>query len=383
MTIEWNLNIRNERLRPYYILGLGLLFLIVILGESLYVLFLSNPLGMVWIAGLVTSLPFNIGIVYVGLWLPDGFISASRFKRIGFWSLGGLGVFFTLNIIIMITMPPDSALRLISWGRWAATIGAGVGLLVGVFEARGIEREVQSERERVRAKEAEAKEELFTYLNATLRHEVLNTANVITGRADLVLAEYDGDGEIPEHLEIIKSHSRQMEAVIEDVRVLLRASQNKIEPGQVDIVSLLTKEIDILQNTHQSVAIETSLPEHAIAEASVPLRRAFANLLWNAVEHNDSDTPQIEVTVRRKPDTVVVRIGDNGPGIPDAEQESLFDQDVRSDENHGLGLPLTQILVDNYDGRLELSETGSNGTVFTLTLPRASEPAHKQDKLNV
>lgn len=365
------------------ITGIGVFFLGIILAETLHIVYISNPLGMVWIAGLATSLPFTLGIVYIGAWLPTSLVPVSQSKRIEFWCLSGLSVFLLINIVIMLTMPPDSILQWVSWGRWAATLGAGVGLLVGTFEARSIEQAVQAERQRVRVEEAKTREDLLSYLNAMLRHEVLNTANVIHSQADLVLAEYDETIDVPDRVKRIKSRSLQMEDVIEDVRLLLQASRNQLQNGRTDAINLLREELTMIQDSYQTVAIETSLPDHAMVKASEPLRRAFANILENAVEHNSSDIPRVEVTVRKKPDVVVVQIADNGPGISKAERETLFQQETRNDANHGLGLPLTQTLIANYEGTIELTDTGDNGTVFTIILPRAPEPALEHTESNV
>ena len=363
----------KENLIPQAISGFGLFLIFVILVEALYVLFISNPLGTVWIAGLATSLPFTLGIIYAGVWLKDSFVPASRYERVGLRGLAGLGIFSVINILIMLTMPPDSTLRVVSWGRWAVTLGAGVGLLVGVFETRSIERAVQAERERVRAEEAEAKEELLSYLNATLRHEVLNTASVIVGHANLALSEYDNRETVTDSVKTIKTHTREMEAVIEDVRLLLQATSSETEIKTIDVIDLLTQEIDTLQETHDKLTIETSLPDHAFVQANKPLRRAFANILWNAVEHNDNETPRIEVTVDEEPENITIRIEDNGPGISESELSTLFQQEIRHDANHGLGLTLTQTLINSYGGTLDVPETGPDGTAFKLTLPRAEK----------
>lgn len=363
----------GNNLIPRLISGLGLCLAFVILTEAVYVSVISNPLGTVWVAGLVTSLPFTVTIIYAGRWLKDSFVPANRYKRVGQWCLGGLATFVLMNISIMITMQPDSVLRLVSWGRWATTLGAGVGLLVGVFEARSIEQAVRAERERVRAKEAEAKEDLLSYLNATLRHEVLNTASIIVGHANLALSDYEDKQTVTDSVETIKSHTQEMEAVIEDVRLLLQATSNDADTQAIDVTDLLVEEIDTLRATHEEVTIETSLPEHAFAQANKPLRRAFANILWNAVEHNDSDSPLIEVAINQEPETISIHISDNGPGIPDSELDNLFEQEVRHDANHGLGLSLTQTLMNSYGGTLEVIDTGPEGTEFKLTLPRATE----------
>jgi Signal transduction histidine kinase len=351
--------------------------LLGVVGEGLYVLLVANPLGMTWVAGLVTSLPFTVALLYGGRWLSGSSVSASRYSSVCRWCLGGLAFFLLINSLIMITLPPDSVLRLVSWARWAATLGAGTGLIIGGFEARAIEQAVQTERERVRAEEASARETRLSYLNATLRHEVLNTAHVIIAMADLAAVEHEDRDTVPDYMETIKARTRDMESVIDDVRVLLQASRDAVDPQPLDVTELLTEEVATVRQSHVPVSVETDMPEQAIVMGDQPLRRAFANLLSNAVEHNDSDCPRVEVTVNRTPETVVVRIADDGPGIPESEQSALFDREIRYDDNHGLGLVLTQTLVDTYNGTLDLTETGPDGTVFSITLQRGSTPPRR------
>lgn len=353
---------------------LGVLSVLLMLAEGAYLAFVTGSLVSGWLTGVVTSLPFALGISYVGWWLPDSFISPSRYRRIWLWCVGGLGVFVVVNVALLFALPPESGIIVVSWLRWAAVIGAGIGLVIGVFEARSIERAVEAERTRIRASEAEDRENLLAYLNAMLRHEVLNTVAVIVGYTDLAEAEHDGDGTVPHHLATIRSNAEEMESVIKDVRLLLEASQTGTEPEPVDVTALLTAEIDGLRAVHGQVSVDASLPEQAMVWGAKPLRRAFSNLLQNAVEHNDSDTPRVEVTVEQDSDTVSVEIADNGPGLPESERDELFDRELRHDSNHGLGLVLTHLLVENYGGTLEVTETGPEGTVFTLTFRRASEP---------
>lgn len=373
MTQKW-----NRRLIPPIILGSGILYLCVVVIEMVYVLFVSNPLGDAWIAGLVTSVPFIFIVIYQGVWLPTSFVSPRRYQRVGLWYVGGLSIFVIINLIIMITITPDSGFEFLSWGRWAMTIGAGIGLLIGVFEARSVKKAIEAERERVRAEEAENKNEMLKYLNATLRHEILNSTSIITGYADLALSEQDTNESISNKLSIIKSHTQEMEGVIEDVRLLLEASKNEADTQPIDLIELLTEEIETIQNTYSEVVIETSLPEYAVAEADQPLRRVFANLFHNAVEHNNAETPQISVAVKMEPNDIIIEISDNGPGIPDDRLDTVFDQNVRHDSNHGLGLALTQTIINSYDGSIKIAETDSDGTVFELRLTRATVPSPEQ-----
>lgn len=374
----------NDRSRiPQLILGLGLGFLLVTIAETLYVSLVANPLGVAWLAGVLTSLPFALGFLYAGKWLRGEAISTGRHARIGYWTVGGLLVFVLLTVVLLVAVSVTSGwyrgpLHLVFWIRWAATLGGGVGLLVGAVEARGIERAVQ--KQETRAEHARTEEDRLGYLNATLRHEVLNAANVILANADLVATDPETSDSVTERMDTIMARTREMEAVIKDVRLLLRASSGEIEGKPVDLTDLLTDEIERLEKRAEPLTVTTSMPDRAVVLADQSLQRAFANLLRNAVEHNDSETPGVEVTVTRDSERVTVRVADDGPGVPEAERDSLFDREIRYDPSHGLGLPLTESLVENCDGRIELTETGPDGTVFTVTLPRHSGAPPDSDR---
>jgi hypothetical protein len=168
-----------ERRLPFALVGLSLGFGLSILVEA-GVGLTSHGLGTGFAISVGTSLPFVAGIGYGGYWLARSGPKSDRDRRIATWCLGGTGVFLAMNVLLMAVMPPGNPFETVIWIRWAGSIGAGTGLLLGIFEARAIDRRVSAERARLRAEEAESRQELLNYLNALLRHEVLNSANVIT-----------------------------------------------------------------------------------------------------------------------------------------------------------------------------------------------------------
>ena len=106
------------------------------------------------------------------------------------------------------------------------------------------------------------------------------------------------------------------------------------------------------------------------------LRQVMANLLANARVHTPAGT-RIEVGVRREGDDVVVRVRDDGPGIPPDLRERLFERFTRGDasRNHtsgstGLGLAIANAVVHAHDGTLTCASRPGR-TVFTVTLPAA------------
>jgi signal transduction histidine kinase len=252
-------------------------------------------------------------------------------------------------------------------------LGAGTGLLVGCIEGRAVERALTAERTALQTEHLEEQRDYLDYLNGILRHEVLNTATIINGYASRVLeAESSLDDRSRRWLEIVIDESEAMSTVIDDVRVLLQTTEGSYRPERVDAARVLADEVRKLEHEWEPVDVETSIPDHVYVRADDLLARIFANLLSNAIEHNDAATPRVEVTVEPGPETVRFEIADNGPGIPESKVDSLFDRVESYGSTHGLGLYLVSQLVARYDGSIELTETGSDGSRFTVELPAAS-----------
>ncbi|QCS44165.1 HAMP domain-containing sensor histidine kinase [Natrinema versiforme] len=359
---------------PMSLIGFGLGLAFVVLCEI--ALLVSTDSALVtdgeFLVGVVTSAPFLVGITYAGYWLRSGALSSDRYPRIGWWCLGGLATFLLVNLALIAVTQTESRAMVFSWIRWAVAFGAGTGLLVGCIEGRAIDRALTAERAALRAEHVEEQREYLSYLNSILRHEVLNAATIINGYASRLLAEGSLDERNREWLEIVIDESEDMSTVIDDVRVLLQTTERNYRPEPVDAAHVVADEIRKLETTFDSVVVEASIPERAVVRADDLLARIFANLLSNAVEHNDAATPRVSVTVDPGPDTVRFEIADNGPGIPDSELESLFDRVESRGSTHGLGLYLVRRLTARYDGTVELAETGPEGSRFAVELPAAS-----------
>jgi signal transduction histidine kinase len=106
------------------------------------------------------------------------------------------------------------------------------------------------------------------------------------------------------------------------------------------------------------------------------LHRMLANLMRNArqvIEHQEGrDAPgEIRVSLERVDGTSVIRVADNGPGVPERARERLFQPFAGSTRPHGagLGLAIARELALAHGGDLTLAETGPGGAVFELSLP--------------
>ncbi|GAB7012625.1 hypothetical protein JCM18549_08960 [Halolamina salina] len=338
---------------------------------------LSNRLYLindVYVVGLATTIPGVVGLVAGGVYLSRSSLSTDQQFRVLKWSVAGGGGFLLVNAMLMLTMPPANRLIAVGWARWSLSIGAGGGFLIGYYEARAVQRAVRAERASIQARESEERREMLDDLNSLLRHEVLNTAAVISGYADLLKQRADEDDPAYEYLDIIERQATELTGTTKDVRLLLQSLEEGTDLSPVDLTDLLEEELDKLEDRYGYVETEAELPDQVYVRADELLKRVFSNLLNNAVEHNQSGHPHVTVSVSPAPDTVDVRVADDGTGIPEAERDVLFEP-VTGKTDHGIGLTIVARLVDRYGGNVELTETGPGGTVFTVTLPRAeTEP---------
>ncbi|MEM7337362.1 MAG: ATP-binding protein [Actinomycetota bacterium] len=115
----------------------------------------------------------------------------------------------------------------------------------------------------------------------------------------------------------------------------------------------------------------------AIEPASMPgrahdLRRMVRNLLDNAARYGDT------VSIRCRPlgSEVVLEVGDDGPGIPEAERERVFERFSRLDEardreagGSGLGLAIVRQIATDHDGTVVIGDSALGGALVTVRLP--------------
>jgi signal transduction histidine kinase len=127
------------------------------------------------------------------------------------------------------------------------------------------------------------------------------------------------------------------------------------------------------------VAVAVDAPDAAVVQGNrTQLRRALANLLDNAGRHARAT---VHVTVLERDGRVRVLVDDDGPGIPEADRERVFERFVRLDEHRarggvddavggaGLGLSLVRRIMDRHHGTAQVETAPLGGTRIVLDLP--------------
>jgi signal transduction histidine kinase len=164
----------------------------------------------------------------------------------------------------------------------------------------------------------------------------------------------------------------EMERMIASTLAFARDDAATEAPETVDLVALVQRVCDDIEDAGLSVEFEG---EGRLAYMCRPnaLRRALANLVENAALYGH----QARVDLLAQERALVVRIDDQGPGIPEAEQENVFKpfqrlEASRSRETGGTGLGLTvaRTIVRAHGGDIHLENRPEGGLRVEVTLPR-------------
>jgi two-component system OmpR family sensor kinase len=203
----------------------------------------------------------------------------------------------------------------------------------------------------------------------------------VRGYADLFqYAAANAPEERDRHLARLRAEAARMGVLLDDLLLLARLDAAEVE------TPLRWEEADLVELAGQAAdAFRASRPGHPLtlapSPAAVPLRmdphrirQVLDNLLTNAAVHTPSGTP-VSLAVSVRGTTAVVHVADEGPGIPSADRDRVFDRFYRVDKarsrdrgGSGLGLSVARSLVRAHGGTLELG-TEPGPTVFTMTLP--------------
>ncbi|WP_185903250.1 two-component system sensor histidine kinase NtrB [Halonotius terrestris] len=219
----------------------------------------------------------------------------------------------------------------------------------------------------------EQRDDLET-LNEVLRHDIRNDLQLISSYAEMLEDHVDDEGE--QFLATIRESAANAVDLTASARdlaeVLLRPD---VDCETVALAPILRDQIETIQSTygHASLAVDGSIPEIDVRGGDL-LSAVFRNILKNAIQHNDKETPEITASVAlTDDDTAMVRVADNGPGVRDEIKEEIFGKGEKGLESAGtgIGLYLVRTLVEGYGGGVWVEDNDPEGAVFVVELPRA------------
>lgn len=239
------------------------------------------------------------------------------------------------------------------------------------------------EQARDAAEEANRAKSEFT---SVVAHELKTPLTVIRGYADLmekILSSDtpDGSGSVHRYLGIIQANVGRMTALASDLSDISRIETGQL---QMDIAPLSLPAVieDVsrsiqgqLENKEQKLAIQLADDLPAVCADRNRLAQVLTNLVSNAHKYTPNGG-QITISAVPHNGVVQVAVADTGIGIRPEDQPKIFQRFFRSDDEKtreepgtGLGLNITQTLVEKQGGRIWFESAFREGTTFYFTVP--------------
>jgi signal transduction histidine kinase len=280
-----------------------------------------------------------------------------------------------------------------------ADIRRGMGLgaddyLVKPFEPEELLSAVRARLTRVadaQAALAKASTNLQDQIIRSLTHEFRTPLSLVVGYTDLLESTGRGmnEQEFQATLQGLHSGSSRLMGLIEDFLLLSRlrtgATANEIAqvpplplPPDAVVRKIVSECHDQAANRSVSLIINCTAPQLTIAISEEHMAEIVRRLMDNAIKFSKSDGGKVLISTRRERNHWVLRITDDGIGIP---QEALLwifeafqqvDRARMEQQGIGVGLAIVRGLVETHGGYLEVESTLGKGSTFSVRLPRTA-----------
>ena len=246
---------------------------------------------------------------------------------------------------------------------------------------------------RISAEQVRLREERLRRFNRMVSHELKNRIGAIRGASTLLAEPWLEKEQTARFHRIIAQNGEGLQRVLENLTALSRLEGEARQQRNVLLPQAASEVVRQLRDAAKlgevKVVIDEDLPTVEVDAAAVEL--ALTNYVSNAIKYADKDKPdrwvriagELTVGTVERDGELLVRVSDNGLGVPESSRERLFEQFFRAHgetvtgvEGTGLGLSIVQETVTSIGGRAWAEFPQDGGSVFLFCLPsRRAEDA--------
>jgi len=208
-------------------------------------------------------------------------------------------------------------------------------------------------------------------------HDLQEPLRSIGGFAKILQERYEGrlDAESDQYIGFILKSVDRLQALIDDLLTYSRSGRTELRSEPVDTRQMVESTVESLDAAVRESGAEIALGELPTVETDPQvLGQVFQNLLSNALKFTAERTPRVEVSAEHSDGSWTFAVADNGIGIDPAQADRVFEMFQRlhgRDEygGTGIGLAISQRVVERLGGRIWCEPREGDGTVFRFTIP--------------
>lgn len=236
---------------------------------------------------------------------------------------------------------------------------------------------VQALESLARSEAAKESEHLRALMIDSMTHELRTPLTSIKGAASTLLAGEIKTEDRHELLSIIDEESDRMNRLITQAVVMAQLDTHQVQMHlePVNITDLIEDSLEASAWIRSHHPLQVDVQEGLFVQGDRTfLQKALCNLLENAAKYSPATRP-IRVTALQENDRVVISVADQGEGIDPSEQALIFERFYRSKKHvdyiagTGMGLGITQAILQAHHGEVLLTSQLGRGSVFSLALP--------------
>ena len=211
-------------------------------------------------------------------------------------------------------------------------------------------------------------------LASGVAHELNNPLSGIIGMAEIAMEE-ENLSEIKSYLKDIFNCGEKISEIVKGLRSYSRIAKQG-EQSLVDLNEVLEESLKMVRLATQTTSIEVIKKFQSVdkIEANAgEVQQVFTNLITNAFQAMNGKGGMLTLSTRSLKDSVEIKVGDNGMGIPQKYINKIFDPfftTKKIGEGTGLGLNIVYRLVTKYEGTLDVESKEGIGTTFTIKFPK-------------
>lgn len=232
---------------------------------------------------------------------------------------------------------------------------------------------------------AQEADKLKSQFLASMSHELRTPMNAVLNFTEFVSSGMLGevnDKQI-DALDKANDSGKHLLALINDVLDITKIESGMMKLFVEDDIDL-NKELETVINVTRTALKDKDVVLIVDVDAALPtlvgdrrrIRQVMINLMSNAAKFTDQGS--ITISAKRRNDNILLAIIDTGPGIPKDQQDLIFepfkqtDLGIQQASGTGLGLPISQRLVEAHDGEIWLESDIGDGAAFYVRLPITS-----------